>query len=53
MEQEVAAGELVPLLPSYTIAPVPIYVLYPERQHLSPKIRALVDFIGECFQRGL
>ncbi len=51
--EEVSRGDLVPLLPDYNIPPVPVYVIYPERKLLSPKIRAMVDFLGDCFARGL
>ncbi len=46
---ELERGELSLLLPDYQLPPVPIYVIYPERKHLSLKIRAMVDFLGECF----
>lgn len=49
--QEEQSGELVPLLSNYKIESIPVYVLYPDRKQLSPKIRAMVDFIVECFER--
>jgi DNA-binding transcriptional LysR family regulator len=29
-----------------------VYALYPERMHLSAKVRAFVDFLGERFIFG-
>jgi DNA-binding transcriptional LysR family regulator len=50
VREAVEQNKLIALLPTYKISPVPIYVVYPERKHLSPKIRAMVDFLAECFQ---
>ena len=43
---DVAAGRLISLLPNYEILEVSIYLVYPQRRHLSPKIRAFVDFLA-------
>ena len=43
---DVAAGRLITLLPNYEILEVSIYLVYPQRRHLSPKIRAFVDFLA-------
>lgn len=42
---DIKAGRLVPLLTDYDSQPVPLYAVYPHRRHLSPKVRALVDFL--------
>ncbi len=44
---DIRAGRVVELLPGYRSEPVSIYALYPERRHLSPKVRAFVDFMAE------
>ena len=49
VRDDVEAGKLIALLPGYKIDPVPIYVIFPERKHLSPKIRAMIEFLVECF----
>lgn len=42
------AGRLVPVLADYPGEPMPLYVVYPHRRHLSPRVRAFVDFlVGE------
>lgn len=58
--EELRSGRLLPVLADYTPLPeLSIYAVYPERRHLSPKIRAFVDFCAEHFgpvpywERGL
>lgn len=45
VENDIAAGRLVRLLPDYTHDKADILALYPHRRHLSPKVRAFVDFL--------
>lgn len=41
-------GKLVAILDDYTVLPsLNIYVVYPERRYLSPKVRAFVDFLSK------
>lgn len=41
---------LVPVMTDYTVVPdLDIHAVYPERRHLSPKVRAFVDFVAERF----
>ena len=43
-------GELVPILTDWHhVEPVPLYATYPSGRNLSPKIRAMVDFLVEQF----
>ena len=57
-ELDLAAGRLVPLeLGGYSLTGHSIYVIYPPSRHLSPKVRAFVDFLVEtvgarCRLRG-
>ncbi|MFC6674258.1 substrate binding domain-containing protein [Marinobacterium aestuariivivens] len=44
---DLASGALVELMPQYRSIELGIYVLYPSRQHVSPKVRALIDFLAE------
>jgi len=44
--EDIAAGKLVSLLPNYQTLEVSIYLVYPQRRHLSPKVRAFVDFVA-------
>ena len=44
-------GSLQQLLPGWTLPDMAIYGLYPSRKHLSPAVRALLDFLVERFAR--
>ncbi len=47
---DMQAGRLIPLLEAHhRVEPLPIHAVYPHRQHLSPKVRAFVDFLVETF----
>jgi DNA-binding transcriptional LysR family regulator len=42
-------GRLLPVLDEYVREDVPIYAVYPSSRHLSPKVRAFVDFLVETY----
>ena len=44
-----ADGSLQRVLPDWTLPPLSIYALYTSRRHLSPAVRALLDFLVERF----
>ncbi len=46
---DLAAGTLVELMPEFRSIDLGIYAIYPTRKHVSPKVRALVDFLAEHF----
>jgi DNA-binding transcriptional LysR family regulator len=48
-EPYLARGELVQLLADWRIEPLPMYVVYPPNRHLSPKVRAFVDWAADLF----
>lgn len=43
------AGRLVEVLPQWTPSPMPISAVYLQNRHLSPKVRAFVDWAAELF----
>ncbi len=45
--QDIQEGRLVPILRDYETLELTIFLVYPQRRHLSPKVRAFVDFIAE------
>ncbi|SFM54941.1 LysR family transcriptional regulator [Rugamonas rubra] len=51
VHEDVRRGELVRVLCDYTIRPRELYVLYPQNRHLSPKVRAFVDFASALYQQ--
>lgn len=46
VEQDIAAGRLVALLPACATAEIPIHAVYPHSHHLSAKVRTFVDFLA-------
>jgi DNA-binding transcriptional LysR family regulator len=46
---DLKAGRLVHLLPEFAHAEASILAVYPHRRHLSPKVRAFIDFLVEKF----
>jgi DNA-binding transcriptional LysR family regulator len=47
---DVGAGRLVEVLPAYRGVELGIHAVYPTRKHVSPKVRLLIDFLGEAFR---
>jgi DNA-binding transcriptional LysR family regulator len=43
--EDIKAGRLQTVLKDYETLEVSIYAVYPQRRHLSPKVRAFVDFM--------
>jgi len=43
------SGKLVRVLEDWTLPAADVYAVYPERLHLSAKVEALIDFLGEWF----
>jgi DNA-binding transcriptional LysR family regulator len=46
IEQHLASGQLVEILPQYRSVELGIYAVYPSRKFVLPKLRALVDFLA-------
>jgi len=46
----IAAGELEPVLAKFNPSPNPVSLVYPQTRHLSPKVRAFVDFMIAQFR---
>lgn len=44
---DIKAGRLQAVLSDYKVLEVSIYAVYPQRRHLSPKVRAFVDFMDK------
>jgi DNA-binding transcriptional LysR family regulator len=47
--RDLAAGTLVELMPQFRSIELGIYAVYPTRKHVSPKVRALIDFLAQAF----
>lgn len=48
--EHLASGALVQVLPEYRSVDIGVYVVYPTRKHLTPKVRALIDFLAEALR---
>ena len=51
IEEDLANGQLVPLLEAFERPTMGVYAVYPHRRHLSGKVRVFVDFLAEWFGR--
>ena len=49
VHEDLARGDLVPVLPAYTFRARELYAVYPHNRHLSPKVRAFIDFATEIY----
>lgn len=49
--KHVAAGRLRVVLPEVGLPPQTLWIVYPSRRHLAPKVRAFVDFAKQRFAR--
>lgn len=45
--EDVKAGRLVELMPEYRAGELGVHAVYPSRQHIAPKVRALIEFLTE------
>lgn len=46
VDDDIAAGRLVQLIPAYSVAPVTLFAVYTSRQYMAPKLRTFIDFLG-------
>lgn len=51
VQAHLQAGALREVLPRWRPSPMPISVVYLQNRHLSPKVRAFVDWVAELFGR--
>lgn len=51
VERYLESGRLVQVLPQYRTPDADIYAIYPQHQHLSSRVRTLVAFLGQVFER--
>jgi DNA-binding transcriptional LysR family regulator len=47
---QLASGALVEVLPAYRSIELGVYAVYPSRKHLTPKVRALIEFLVDAFR---
>lgn len=49
VSEDLRTGLLVELLPEYRSIELGVYIVYPTRKHLAPKVRALINFLSDRF----
>lgn len=49
VEQDLARGTLVPLLPQHAAGQLPVSLLYPRSRQLSPRVRVFIDWLARVF----
>lgn len=50
VHEDLARGDLVQVLPDYPLRARELYAVYPHNRHLSPKVRAFIDFASEIYR---
>jgi len=50
VNSDLQSGALVELMPSYRSIEFGIFAVYPTRQYVSPKVRALIDFLVKALK---
>lgn len=50
VHEDMKSGTLVPVLPDYPMRAREVYAVYPHNRHLSPKVRAFIDFAVEIYR---
>jgi DNA-binding transcriptional LysR family regulator len=51
VHEDLQSGKLVEVMPQYQSVELGIYAVYPTRKHLSPKVRALIDYLSLSLAR--
>lgn len=51
LQDELETGSLVKLFPDYQEMSINVFMVYPSRQHLSPKVRAFIDFVSNFLEQ--
>jgi len=49
--EDLSSGALIEVMPEYRAIELGIYAVYPTRKHLSPRVRALIDFLVAFFAK--
>jgi LysR family transcriptional regulator, regulator for bpeEF and oprC len=50
VQRHLKAGRLVQVLPEWTVAELPLVILYPRNRHLSAKVRAFADWAVSLYE---
>lgn len=50
VQQNLRTGQLVHILPGYSLGQRHYYALYPHAKHLAPKVRAFIEFMAQHYK---
>jgi DNA-binding transcriptional LysR family regulator len=50
VHDDLRRGDLLHVLPEFTLKPRDLFAIYPQNRHLSPKVRAFVDFAADWYR---
>ncbi|TFW09252.1 LysR family transcriptional regulator [Oxalobacteraceae bacterium OM1] len=50
VHEDLQRGDLVEVLPTHRMRPRELYAVYPHNRHLSPKVRAFIDFATDVYR---
>jgi len=53
VRDEVKRGELVNILPNWTMSDLDVYALYPKNRSKIPKVKAFLEFASELYKKAL
>lgn len=51
--EQIAKGDLVEVMRDYTWKGIPVWAVYPNRNHISAKVRFFIDYLAELFNSEL
>jgi DNA-binding transcriptional LysR family regulator len=50
VHDDLRRGALLPVLPDHAMRARDLYAIYPHNRHLSPKVRAFIDFATDIYR---
>lgn len=53
VSEQIAKGELIEVMRDYTWKGIPVWAVYPNRNHISAKVRFFIDHLAELFSAEL
>lgn len=53
VNDRLVSGDLVEVMPAYRAEPLPMALLYPHRQHLSPRVRVFADWLETIIREAI
>ncbi|HEY1150774.1 MAG TPA: substrate binding domain-containing protein, partial [Pseudoduganella sp.] len=51
VSEDLQRGDLVQVMPGWRLKPRELFALYPQNRHMSPKVRAFIDFAAEVYRQ--